>query len=215
MKTRTPLVTRLGQTALTLCAATAGAAVQAESNFVVTATGAFTATARLDFNVNIPRLLYLQVGSGSNFSNNASIDLIDFAVPVAVLGDGSPVAGTGGDLGAGSVSVRVLGNGGNIALKSSTTGPLSTGPGGTSIAWNQIGVAVGAHPTPTVGFTNTGIAHPAFDSASGTILTASNGLVQQEGKWTYSYLNQALVAAGTYGGAGVNNGRVTYTASMP
>jgi hypothetical protein len=215
MKTRTLLVARLCRATLALCAVAAGATAQAESNFVVTAAGAFTATARLDFNVTIPRLLYLQVGSGSNFSNNPTIDLIDFAVPVAVLGDGSPVAGTGGDLGAGSVSVRVLGNGGNIALKSSTTGPLSTGPGGASIAWSQIGVAVAAHPAPTAGFTNTGIAHPAFDNAGGTILTTTNGLVQQEGKWTYSYLNQALVAAGTYGGVGVNNGRVTYTASMP
>jgi hypothetical protein len=40
-------------------------------------------------------------------------------------------------------------------------------------------------------------------------------MVRQEGKWTYSYANNQVVAAGTYGGAGVNNGRVTYTATMP
>jgi hypothetical protein len=34
--------------------------------------------------------------------------------------------------------------------------------------------------------------------------------------WTYSYLNQTIPSAGTYGGAAAAlGGRVTYTATMP
>ncbi len=52
--------------------------------------------------------------------------------------------------------------------------------------------------------------------AAGTAatLTATNRLVRVEGKWTYSYLNSALPAAGTYGGTVAKNGRVTYTATQ-
>ncbi len=40
------------------------------------------------------------------------------------------------------------------------------------------------------------------------------GVVNQSAAWTYSYANSVVVPAGTYGGVGVNNGRVTYTASV-
>ncbi len=212
MKTNKCVFTRAACFVLALGSA---AMVHAESNFVAATTGALSATARLDFNVTIPRLLYLRVGTGSSFSSNTSVDLLDFTVPAASVGNGTPVVGTGGDLAGGAVTVRVLGNGGNITLKATTTGALTTGPGGATLAWTQIGVTSAAHPSPTAGFTNTGVSHPGFDDAAGTVLTASNGLIRQEGKWTYSYLNQNLVASGTYGGAGVNNGRVTYTATMP
>jgi hypothetical protein len=44
-------------------------------------------------------------------------------------------------------------------------------------------------------------------------LTATAKLVRFEGKWTYTYLNTTAPAGGSYGGVGVNNGRVTYTAT--
>jgi hypothetical protein len=40
-------------------------------------------------------------------------------------------------------------------------------------------------------------------------------IVNRDAKWTYTYANSAPVAAGSYGGVGVNNGRVTYTATLP
>jgi hypothetical protein len=42
-----------------------------------------------------------------------------------------------------------------------------------------------------------------------------NRIVNQDARWTYSYANTALVPSGTYGGVNTNNGRVTYTASLP
>jgi hypothetical protein len=48
-----------------------------------------------------------------------------------------------------------------------------------------------------------------------TTLTAVGKIVQQDAKWTFAYANNTVPPAGTYGGAGVNGGRVTYTASVP
>ncbi|MDD5325405.1 MAG: hypothetical protein PHR71_08900, partial [Polaromonas sp.] len=123
------------------------------------------------------------------------------------------------DLAAGAVTVRAYGNGGNISLNSATTGALSDGAGDT-IPWSQISVASAALGTATTGFTNAAITHPAFNlgaaggAGTATTLTAANKVVRVEGKWTYTYLNANVVAAGTYGGTTAKNGRVTYTATQ-
>jgi len=193
----------------------------AESTFTSPATTGSTATARLDFSIVIPQVLFLRVGtSAGNTSTTATIDAPTFTVPAANLGDASAIAGVGGDLTAGAVTVRVYGNGGNISLNSATTGPLNNGTATETIAWSQIGVTGGALAATTSGFTNAAITHPAFNTgASGgngtaTTLTATNRLVRVEGKWTYSYLNANIPAAGTYGGTVAKNGRVTYTATQ-
>ena len=49
-----------------------------------------------------------------------------------------------------------------------------------------------------------------------TVLPTTAGkITSSEAQWTFSYLNNTIPAAGTYGGANLNNGRVTYTASLP
>lgn len=197
-------------------------AAQAESSLVAPAAANATATARVDFRITIPRVLFLRVGTGTDYANNANVDLIDFAVPAGNVGNGAAVAATAGsgDRTNGAVTVRVLGNGGNITLNSATTGPLNNGAGAT-IGWDQIAVAAAALPATTTGFTNGAITHPTFNTGAGggagtaTNLAATNGLVRQEGQWTYSYLNQNVAAAGTYGGVNTQNGRVSYTATMP
>ena len=126
--------------------------------------------------------------------------------------------GVGGDLTLGAVTVRAYGNGGNISLNSATTGPLNSGTVGENIQWSQISVASAALAATTPSFTNAAITHPAFNLAAGggagtvTTLTAAVKIVRVEGKWTYSYLNATVPAAGTYGGTIAKNGRVTYTA---
>lgn len=197
-------------------------AAQAESNFV-TGSGALSASAKLDFIITIPKVLFLQVGTGTNFTNNATVDNITFAVPAANVGNGTAVAGAGGDLSAGAVTVRVLGNSGNVSLTNATTGPLSTGVvGNPTVPWSDINVTTGALATTTAGFTNAAIAHPPFNTgvsggASGTptSLTATTGLVRREGSWTFAYANTATLPAGTYGNTAGNNGIVTYTATAP
>jgi hypothetical protein len=194
---------------------------QAESQFVNPATTGSIASARLDFTIIIPQVLFLRVGTSSgNAATDATINGITYTVPGANVGDASVITGAGGDLTAGAVTVRVYGNGGNISLNSNTTGPLNSGTVGEDIAWSQISVATAALTTGTTGFTNSAITHPAFNTgASGgagtaTTLTATAKVVRVEGKWTYTYLNANAAAAGTYGGTVAKNGRVTYTATQ-
>lgn len=201
-------------------------AARAESSFVTTGTPP-TATARLDFTVTIPKVLFLQVGTGSTapaLATNGTVNSMSFAVSAGSMGNGTAVAPTGGDLpGGNAVTVRVLGNSGHVWLTDTTTGPLSSGVvGHPTIPWSDIAVTSGALATTTPGYANTGIAHPPFNtgaaggvSAMPTILTATGGLVRREGSWTFAYANTATLPAGSYGSTPGNNGRVTYTATAP
>ncbi|SDZ58337.1 hypothetical protein SAMN05518854_10817 [Variovorax sp. YR266] len=207
---------------LLLVAAIAGAipfAAQAESNFTSAASGALSATARLNFTVTIPRVMYLQVGTGTNFSTVSTVDGLTFTVPGASVGAGGAIAGAGGDLTGGAVTVRVLGNAGNLSLNSGVTGQLSNGT--NTIPWSAITVtAAPLTAGTTAGFTNAAITHPAFSATTGagptaTAFTAVNTVVRQESKWTFAYDNTGVYAPGTYGATVANNGVVTYTLTSP
>lgn len=184
---------------------------QAESQFV---SGTGNATARLDFQITVPRILFLRVGTGTNFATNPTINLISFDVPGATMGSGTSVAATATscDLGNGAVTARVLGNGGTVTLTSATLGALSNGAG-NSISYSQIETAV----TTLAGVPGAAMPHPTLaDTGTPSVsLPATLGVVNRGATWTYSYANDNVVAPGTYGGVGVNNGRVTYTASTP
>jgi hypothetical protein len=188
----------------------------AESD-VNTAAGAnITATARLDFQVTIPRVLFLQVGTGTSFADNTAVDRIDFSVPAANLGDGTDVAGTGGDLTGGAVRVRIFGNNGNIQLTAATGGALSNGT--DTLPWSEIKVAATAPGAPATGYLAAAIPHPTIPSSgtgAATTITATNNVIRQEGIWTFSYDNTVAYAAGTYGGTNTNNSRIVYTATLP
>ncbi|MCZ7153656.1 hypothetical protein, partial [Salmonella enterica] len=85
----------------------------------------------LDFQITVPRVLYLRVGAGTAMANNTAVNLIDFNVPAAQVGNGTAIAATApsGDLGNGTVTARLIGNGGAINFSSTTTGALSNGAG--------------------------------------------------------------------------------------
>jgi hypothetical protein len=183
----------------------------AESN-VQNGAGALTATARLDFRVTVPKVLFLQVGTGTALAANTTINLIDFVIPAANVGDGSVVAATAasGDLGNGAVTARVLGNNGNVTLTSTTVGALGNGLGDT-LSFGLIST------TPTVLTSATALAAPALadGATTSTTVPATGKIVNRDARWTFSFLNSAVVPPGTYGGVNANNSRVTYTASMP
>lgn len=181
-------------------------AAHAESD-VNTGSGALTATARLDFQVVVPKILFLQVGTGTSLADNTNIDLLTFTVPAASVGTGTPVAATGGNAGPSGVTARLVGNGGNITLASSTVGALNNGVAAETISFAQISSSS----------SNASLPAPALADGASTAVTvnATNKVVNQTATWTYSYANTVTPAAGTYGGAGTNNGRVTYTASLP
>ena len=187
-------------------------AAQAESQFSTGTASPLTASARVDFQITIPKTLFLRVGTGTAQESNATVNLIDFVVPAASVGVGTPIAATAasGDLGNGTVTARVQGNNGNITLTSSTAGALLNGEG-DSIGYSQISTAA------TVLSSATALPAPSLaDGSTNTVtIPAVSKIVNRDAQWTYSYLNTAVVAPGTYGGVNSNNSRVTYTASMP
>jgi len=212
MKTSTALKTLLGAGALTL-----PLMVFAESNVQTgSATSAPGATAHVDFTIVIPKILYLRVGNGSSYSTGAltsvnTIDLITFSPAPGTVGNGIPVAGTGGDFPGGVETAAIVSNSGNVTLNATASGALSDGNGDT-IPFTQITTAA---TTLTSG---TQLPAPVLTNgtSSNVVLTApATKLIVQDAKWTYSFANAANVPAGTYGGVNVNNGRVVYTATMP
>ena len=185
----------------------------AESTFTTGAGTPITATAHLDFQITIPKILFLQVGTGTNLATNAAVNQIAFSVPAANVGDGSVISATAGsgDLGSGVVTARVIGNNGTVTFTSQTVGALGNGAGDT-ISYGQIATAAAANTSAVV------LAHPALADAATTTVTltpASGKVLSRDAKWTYTYTNAAVVPPGTYGGVNTNNSRVTYTASMP
>jgi hypothetical protein len=168
---------------------------QAESNL-----GSSSASASLDFQVVIPGIVFLQVGTGTFQQDVTTVDEIVFDVTPAQLVAGTPVSATtgSGNLGNGGVNVRVWGNIGSLSL-TSTASELSDGAGNT-IPWDKITVATSGGNAPV---------HGLFD-ANGAIsvpLTApgNSKVVNRIGTWTYSYLNDVQASQGTY------SGTVTYT----
>lgn len=188
------------------------AAAHAESKFVTGTASPLTASANLDFTITIPKFVYVRIGTGSNMANGTTVDGLVYNVPAANVGDGTSISGTGGDLTGGQVTARVMGNNGTVAFSSTTTGPLSNGAGDT-ISWSQIAVATATNTSTTA------LTHPTLVDGSSTSvnLTPTSGtkVTSLDAKWTFSYKNTNVVAAGTYGGINTNGGRVTYGVSMP
>ena len=211
---------KLSLIALASAALLAPVLSHAESTTINPAIAGSAASAKLDFTVVIPAVLYLRVGTGSGIAaaNNTAVDSLTFTVPATNLGDSTAVAGVGGDLTAGAVTVRVFSNfGTNVSLNSSVSGQLSNGT--DTIPWTQIGVVPAPLASTTAGYTNTGIAHPTFSATTGagtavSLAAGASKMVRQEGKWTFSYNNTSAYPAGTYGSTVGNNGRVTYTATQ-
>jgi hypothetical protein len=190
-----------------LALAVLGAAISAhaESNFVTTG----NAAAKLDFEVKIPRVLYLAVGTSSVLANNVAVDKLSFD-----LTGGTPVVGSGVATAAQTTAVRVIGNNGQVTLTSTTTGQMNDGAGNV-IPWTEITPGTSSATIPNPGFNN-GVAASNVSAAQNvTLNTGSTKLTNATANWTFAYANTSVYAPGTYGGVAAQNGRVTYTAVMP
>lgn len=178
------------------------AVASAESNFVTGATP-LTASAKLNIQVTIPKILFLSVGTGAYPTNTGTVDTVSISVPAANVGNGTAVAAGA------AVAVRVRGNGGNVTLNSSTPGPLEN---------SNVPPDLLAFTTISASSDNAALGHPAFAaSGNGTAvtLTATNRVFDQTANWTFSYSNAAVIAEGVYGGTAAKKGQVTYTATLP
>jgi len=167
----------------------------ADSKFT-TGAGAISAAPQLDFRVIIPKFIRFSVGTAVV----GTVDLVEFSVLAANVGSGTDVARTNG----GAVAVSLVSNGGNVTLTGTTTGAtedisfaeiLSTSDNAQLAAPVLVdaGVSADVTVTPNIG----------------------TKVVSRTANWTFAYSNTDVVGAGTYGGVNTNDGRVTYTASMP
>lgn len=181
-----------------------------------TGAAALSATAHVDFQITIPKILFLRVGTGTGtvtggWAANGNIDLISWTPASGTVGNGVALAGTGGDLTGGVETAVVVANQGNVTLTSTTLGKLDDGVGDT-ISYNQIRTVASTLTTVQV------LAAPAFAPNGGTRtvnIPATAKIVQRDAQWAYTYRNQTTPPPGVYGGVNTNNGRVTYTASIP
>lgn len=163
-----------------------------------TGNGTLSASADLDFQIVIPRFLYLQVGAAGTAETLVTFDLSGVANITDVdndLGNGNPVDG---DV---TVGVRLVSNAGNIDLAAVGSG-TGLSNGSETIAWSQI------TGSAADGTTAGGLDVPVIDAPAVTI-NATAGVVNRTDTWSFDYENDALVAGGTY------TGTVTYTATSP
>lgn len=182
----------------------------------VTGAGALSTAARLDFSITIPKVLFLRVGTGGLFGAAAvgTINLIDFQVPAANIGDGTSVAATAasGDLTNGAVTALLRSNAGVVTLLAATTGALTNATTDT-IPWSEIAIANSALVTPAFANTFPHLAALPLTGNSANFAPAPTAKVTNVGStWTFSFKNTNIVPFGTYGPTA--NGRVTYTASV-
>ena len=183
----------------------------AESNFATggaAASGGGGAAVNLDFQIVIPAFIYFRVGS-----DLAVIDQIQFAPTADEVANATPgTAGTGGDLGGGTVTVSLVSNAGlgaGVNIIETNNGATGLGDGsGNFISYAQINTASnnGALPAPVLSDAG---------SNSVNIAATAGAITNRQAQWTYTYDNPATIPeAGTYGGS-ANGGRVTYTAAVP
>ena len=79
----------------------------------------------------------LGLPGGTTLANVATVDLVQFAPAVGSVGNSVPVAGTGGDLTGGVVTAAVVSNSGNVTLGATSLGALSDGAAGDTIAFTR------------------------------------------------------------------------------
>ncbi len=187
------------KTLVAVAAVAAAFSAHAESDINTGATAGLSAVAKLDFRVVVPRIIFLRVGTGTNFADalgGTNIDRVDFNLTAADVGSGAAIAGAAGQ-GPYPVVARVLGNGGNVSFTAVGSGTgLSNGT--QVIPWSQIVSVASGGSLP----------HPAIGGAA-SALTAAANIVDQTSTWNFSYSNSTAMASGQY------NGQVTYTAALP
>ena len=186
----------------------------AESSFL-TGAGTLSATSRVDVQITVPRILYLQVGTGTYPTNVTTIDLVTFTPTGAQIANATANIAAASN---GTLAARLVGNGGTINLTAQTAGALTTGVAGENISWSQI-----ATSTSLAGFPHPALVDGPAAGATSAYGSAAAKVTNLSANWTYAFNAPAVPpAAGVYGGAGAaspgagtNNGRILYTAAMP
>jgi hypothetical protein len=196
--------------ALTLSAVSA----LAESTSAAGGAGAST-SARLDFRLTVPKFLRLRVGAAAG-----TINEIAFTPTVSQLATGASIAGAGGDLGSGAVTVSVQANPGadtvNLTYRTTdNTGAAlaALSDGVNTVPWSTIGVA-------TAGADAASLTHPAnlADGSAADVNVVApvpkvSGTINLSATWTYTWNDGGVIYAASAGTGYA--GRVAYKLATP
>lgn len=192
-------------------------------------TQAVSASASLDFIINIDKFLFFRVGTGSGFTggvsgtgpaSNATVDIITFnAVPsipsgstLPVSGNLNPVSWSGGaptfSAASATLGVEVRSNAGQVRIWANPSVVLTSGS--NTIPMSQIGISSSDTnlPAPLVPDSGNGVAVLVTPGGAGTA-AAPALLTYRTANWTFAYNVLTSPAAGTY------SGQITFTASSP
>ena len=177
---------------------------------------AVTASARLDFTINIGKFLFFGIGTGTFPTASATQDTVAFnsnfsipPVPTApVTGNNTPLNwdGTAPSLSVGStvtLPVEVRSNSGQVTVRATVNTPLANGPQVIPFSQILINSSDANLPAPLIPNSGTG----ASVNVAGTSFT--NLVTQRTANWTFSYTPAASLPAGLY------SGLLTFTASAP
>lgn len=200
------LLTTLGA----VCVMSLSSTLHAESRIttVTAPTTALSTTARLNFAVNVPRILYLRVGDAG-----ATINTVTFTAGLAgiTVPTTDSVTAAAPPVGLGTMAVADT----NGASDGQVGVQLWTNNGTANLNCAGAALTSGANTIPLSAITVTSLAsggslaHPGSSLSCTSATRGSAGTNNLTDTWTFAYAPAALPAAGAYTTV------VTYTASQP
>lgn len=190
-----------------------------------------TASARLDFTLNIEKMIFLRVGAGGSHSGGASgagpaasgtVTTVALNLtPSIPAGATVPVAGNNQGVNWSAalptflvttpvvVPVEVRSNAGQVKIAGQVTTPLTSGSNTIPMSSISITSSDAANlPAPVLPNSGTGSPVNVAPGGSGTA-AAPTLLTYRSANWSFGFTPSASPSAGTY------NGSVTFTATAP
>jgi len=194
----------------------AGAPLLAAADFASNSGGGSqTASADLDFQVDIGKFLFFRVGTGGYPTASGTVDTVTFNTTFSIPpGAVTPANGNNTTVNWNGVlptftaptttlPVEVRSNAGQITIRANVVTPLTSG--GNSIPLSQIVLTTSDANLPAPVIPNTGSG--ASVNVVGTAFT--NLVTQRSANWTFAYTPLTTQAAGNY------TGQISFTASSP
>lgn len=177
-----------------------------------------SASADLDFILNIGKFLFFRVGTGAFPTPGATVDTVSFTVAPVIPGAGITPSGSGNNVavdwngaapgasvtGANTtLPVEVRCNGGQVSIRAAVVTPLASGANTIPLSQILVSSSDANLPAPLVPDAGTGPAVNVTATSFGNLVTVRNA------NWTFTYSPVSLPIAGDY------TGQINFTASTP
>jgi hypothetical protein len=180
---------------------------------------ALTASARLDFLINIDKFIYFGIGGGSSYpATSTTIDTVTLNTNISIptgAGTVTPTAGNNKSVawnGAApsfatsasvALPVQLRSNAGQVSVRASVVSALSNGSQTIPFSGLLISSSDSGFPAPVVPDSGTGASVNITPTAFSSLVTV------RDANWSFSYSSAQPLSAGVY------NGQLQFTASAP